>query len=273
MSQTEKAAYWKALKSAGVNFDQHYREYSTADLKQAYEALSARLREAGEPVPAVEPAEPPARPQRDPRPLPPEPSVQPEHGQTPGVDAPPLPPLDQDPGPQPPMPPAKPRDPNEMPGQRLNSQPDDEPIRVDEQGRVWYQEEVLKPAVPRPRGRRVLQYVDRGTRTETVQVGEYTESFEVAGDGPGRTSEIKITLPSYQVGIYRDPRFPFKVHTYAGAEGFDLFEVRDYYGGAELVPGEIKMVYVSNSLCYDIRTTVRAIEAEYRRLQLSGKVD
>ena len=77
-------------------------------------------------------------------------------------------------------------------------------------------------------------------------------------------------MPSFQVGVYRDPRFPFKVHTYAGNDGFDLFDVNDFYGGEDLVPSEIKRVYIANDLCYDIRTTIRAIETEYRRNQLQG---
>ena len=162
--------------------------------------------------------------------------------------------------------------PAEMPGQRLNSAAQDEIIRVDDNGLQWIQEEVRKPAFPKPRGRRVLKYMESGTKTETVQNGEYVETFEVAGDQQQRPAEVKITLPSYQVGIYRDPRLPFKVHVYNEHRGFDLFEVQDYYGGAELVPAEVKRVYVENVLCYDIRTTVRAIQAEYRQLQLAGKV-
>jgi hypothetical protein len=265
MSQQEKSFYYKTLKDAGIEFSQHYREYSTEDLKRAYNSLNEQLAARGEnqlPRFTPPPAEAPGS------------TTAPDDGPEPDpVATSPLPPEDYDPGPQQALPPTRDRDPNEMPGQRLNTHGDDEPIRVDEQGRLWYQEEVQKPAVPRPRGRRVLQYQDTGTRMETVQVGEYTESFEVAGNGPARASEIKITLPSYQVGIYRDPRFPFKIHTYAGADGFDLFEVRDYYGGAELVPPSIKHIYVSNSLCYDIRTTIQTIEAEYRHLQLQGKVD
>lgn len=162
-------------------------------------------------------------------------------------------------------------DPDELPGQRLNTQ-GGAPIRIDESGREWYQEEVKKPSYPRPRGRRVLRYQESGVEQVTVQNGEYTETFEVAGSGPGQAAEVKITLPSYQVGIYKDPRFPFKVHTYNGMEGFDLFEVEEFYGGAELVPATVKRIYVENHLCYDIRSVVRAIEAEHRQLQLTGRI-
>lgn len=164
------------------------------------------------------------------------------------------------------------QDPEEMPGQRLNTNTEMTPIRQDEQGRVWYQEEVRKPAYPKPRGRRVLKYMETGVEVQTVQNGEYVETFEVAGVGAARPAEVKITLPSYQVGIYKDPRFPFKIHTYNGREGFNLFEVQDYYGGAELVPEECKRLYIENDLCYDIRTVIRAISNEHRQLQLMGKI-
>lgn len=163
-------------------------------------------------------------------------------------------------------------DPDEMPSQRLNTKADDEVIRVDERGRQWYQEEVRKPAYPKPRGRRVLKYLDTGVEKQTTKAGEYVETFEVAGNGAGRPAEIKITLPSYQVGIYKDPRFPFKIHCYDGREGFDLFEVQNYYGGSELVPPQVRRVYIENDLCYDIRSVIRAINEEHRALMLSGRI-
>jgi hypothetical protein len=162
-------------------------------------------------------------------------------------------------------------DPGELPGQRANRQGEG-PIRVDELGREWYQEEVRKPAYPKPRGRRVLTYLETGVKTETVKVGEYVETFEIAGQDPGRPAEIKITLPSYQVGIYKDPRFPFKVHTYNGRSGFDLFEVHEFYGGAELVPPTCKRIYIENDLCYDMRSVINTITAEHRQLLLTGKI-
>ena len=162
-------------------------------------------------------------------------------------------------------------DPEELPGQRQNTREEFEVIRVDEQGRRWLQEEVRKPAYPKPRGRRVLTYMDPGVKQETVLNGEYVETFEVAGDRPSRPSEVKITLPSYQVGIYIDPRFPFRVHTYNGMEGFNLHDVNDFYGGSELVPYGVKRVYIENDLCYDIRSVIQAINSEYRQIQLTGK--
>jgi hypothetical protein len=163
-------------------------------------------------------------------------------------------------------------DPDEMPSQRLNTQASHEFIRVDEAGRKWVQEEVRKPAYPKPRGRRVLKYMETGTTVETVQNGEYVETFEIAGTEQGRPAEVKITLPSYQVGIYKDPRFPFKIHCYDGREGFDMFDVEEFYGGAELIPSSVKRVYIENVLCYDIRSVIRTISAEHRHLQLTGRV-
>lgn len=242
MSQTEKAGYFRALKAAGIPFDKHYREYTTTELKAAYDKLDEGLKQQAPPDP----------------------------GPTDGSDYVEDPPPSEFFGLQREAPVAQ-RDPEEMAGARQNSLPEDEPIRTDENGRVWYQEEVAKPSYPKPRGRRVLKYQDSGVEEQQVKVGDYIETFEVAGRGAPRESEVRITLPSYQVGIFKDPRFPFRVHTYNGREGFDLFEVQNYYGGAELVPAECKRIYIENVLCYDIRTVVRAIETEYRRLQLANR--
>lgn len=233
MSQQEKGQYYRALVAAGMTFPKHYREYTTAELKAAYD----RLAEGGEAPPLEE--TPPPKAQRS----------------------------------RVPAAPVRAKDPNEMAGQRQNQLGDMEPLRTDpETGFVWYQEEVRKPDYAKPRGRRVLKYDDPGVKTVQMRSGDYTESFEVAGDR-AIPSEVKITLPSYQVGIYVDPRFPrFRVHTYGGAQGFNLFDVQDFYGGAELVPAECKRIYVENDLCYDVRSVVRAISEEYRRLQLAGKV-
>jgi hypothetical protein len=162
-------------------------------------------------------------------------------------------------------------DPDELAGQRplMN---EEEVLRIDSQGRQWLQEEVRKPAYPKPRGRRVIKYFDTGVATETVKAGDYVETFEVAGKLPSRPAEIKITLPSYQVGIYKDPRFPFKVHCYNGREAFDRLDVEAYYGGPELLPASVKRVYIENDLCYDIRSVVLAIQEEHRHLILSGRL-
>lgn len=240
MSQSDKAAFYRALKDAGVTFDKHYRDYNTEELQQAYLRLIEERPEL-----AASPAEQPAPA--------PAPAAQPT-----------LPPLRA---------PRTGPNPDEMPGQRLNTKDEDEPIRVDEDGLIWFQEEVRKPGYAKPRGRRVLKYLESGVKTETVQNGDYVETFEVAGSGAKIPAEVKITLPSYQVGIYRDPRMPFKIHLYNEVRGFDFFEVNEFYGGPELVPASVKRIYVENVLCYDIRTTVQAIQAEYRQLTLAGKVN
>jgi hypothetical protein len=237
MSQAEKSAYYQALKAAGVTFDKHYREYTVDELKKLHSIL-------GQPAPQARP-----------------------HANV--VEQ-----LQRPPAPRPAAPPVRAKDPNELAGQRQNTnRAENEPIRTDEEGRVWYQEEVLKPAYPKPRGRRVLKYMEPGVVEKKVQNGDYVETFEVSGDmSQAVQAEVKITLPSYQVGIYKDPRFPFKVVCYNGNEGFDLDEVQAFYGGAELVPPGVKRKYVENVLCYDIRTVVRAINEEFRQQQLAGKI-
>lgn len=268
MSQQEKGAYFRALKEAGVSFDRHYREYTTEELKVAYDKLVDQQR--------AEDQAPPPQPQYQQYIEPPAGARVGEPTQYPGYQAPApgqrtmerhpaLPPL-------PPPVPVAPRNPAEMAGERLNTHSEGQPLRTDELGRVWFQEEVLKPAAPKPRGRRVLDYVETGTKIAEVQNGEYRETFEVAGDMAPKAAQVKITLPSYQVGIFKDPRFPFRTVCYGGEEGFDLMEVRKYYGGTELVPEEVKTKYVANVLCYDIRTVIRAIQTEFRTLQLQGKV-
>lgn len=267
MSQQEKASYFRALKDAGVQFDKHYREYTTAELKQAYDAL----RKGTEPTPPppsldVPPVTLPLAEQAE-RAAAQRESQRAEQNEALADMAKNHERAQR----QAPVPTSQPN-PDELPGMRLNTGGIDTPIRTDEQGRIWYQEEVLKPGYAKPRGRRVLQYTNRGAVQQTVQDGQFIETFEVDGTGPAQTGEIKITLPSYQTGIYKDPRFPFRIHTYNGVQGFDFFEVADYYGGTDLVPATIKRMYVENVLCYDIRTTVQTIQAEFRQLQLTGRI-
>jgi hypothetical protein len=242
---TEKSDLYNALKASDAPMTTTYASYTVAELRDELRAAGIDVPEPEAPELILPDDEPTSHP-----------------GEVPEL---PTPPPEQ-------TIPVKAADPNEMPGQRLNTQPEDVPFRIDEQGRAWFQEEVRKPSYPKPRGRRVLKYMERGTKVETVQNGEYVESFEVAGEGVAHPAEVKITLPSYQVGIYKDPRFPFKVHCYGDREGFNLFEVQEFYGGAELVPPECKRLYVENDLCYDIRSVVRAIQNEHRQLQLMGKV-
>jgi hypothetical protein len=257
MSNSERSQLWRELKELGWAPAKPFVSYTQLELQDAYAALvstpqAAQTQASPAPLPPYQ--EPPQAPSfeefMDTAPSyagAAEEVVQVLEDDIPLSDAP---------------------DPNELPGQRRFGAP----IRRDSQGRIWFQEEFRKPASPRPRARRVLRYNETGTKTETIQVGEYTETFEVAGDGPGRPAEIKITLPSYQVGIYKDPRFPFRVHCYNGAEGFDREEVEEYYGGPELVPATVKRNYVANDLCYDMRSVIRTIEEEYRHLQLTGRL-
>jgi hypothetical protein len=264
MSQQEKGELWRKLKAAGVEFTNHYRDYSTEDLQKAWDAWQAeQAPPPPDPVEEVSDAEAAAFFGQ---------TVSQPESDRPELDGLKLQQAEAVSKVQASAAPVRPKDENEMPGQRLNQSVELTPIRTDNEGRVWYQEEVLKPAYPKPRGRRVLQYMDGGVEKKTVQDGEYVETFEVAGVANRRPAEVKITLPSYQVGIYKDRRFPFKIHTYNGIQGFDLFEVQDYYGGAEMVPETVKRMYVENVLCYDIRTTVRDIQTQFRQLQLQGKV-
>ena len=267
MSAAEKGFYFRRLKAAGVDLgDKHYRDYTTAELKAADE----KGVENGllEPPTEEELAELSAKIHKKKPREKPEPARDPEADSFFGYGQP------ESESPDPPTQAPAPARPQlgEMAGERQNTKAPEDILRVDEQGRAWLQEEVLKPAFPKPRGRRVLRYNDPGVKTQTAKEGEYTETFEVAGDPRNATpSEIKITLPSYQVGIYRDRRYPFKVITYNGRSGFDRQEVEKYYGGSEMVPPICKRMYVENVLCYDMRSVIRAINEEYRALRLSGR--
>lgn len=151
-------------------------------------------------------------------------------------------------------------------GIHVNTHGDGEiPLREDpETGRVWYREEVRKPSGPQRRTRRVIQFQNASTVMQEHKLGDNTtESFEIPGEFTG-TSEARISLPSYQVGLYKDPNDPFRTHIYDERVGFDFHEVNEYYGGAERVPHTIKRIYVSNELCYDVYTVHAAINQEYR---------
>lgn len=275
-ANTERSALWRQLKELGWASDRPFVKYSLDELR----AEVALFTEPAQTHPPADYGHPLAMAQAlllqqeaiASKKLDGETHALPYSEPLPDFEVPDETPPPPGPTPKPSSAPLAPRDPNELPGQRTNTKPEDEPIRTDEFGRVWYQEEVLKPSYPKPRGRRVLRYQETGVEQVTVQEGQYTETFEIAGSGPGQAAEVKITLPSYQVGIYKDPRFPFRVHTYNGNEGFDLFEVEEFFGGAELVPPTVKRMYVENHLCYDIRSVVRTIEAEHRQLQLTGRI-
>lgn len=252
MGQEDKSKYYQALKAAGWENTKHFREYTTAELHAEF----LRLPPASAP-PQIDEDEMKQRADDDDlaRALAAKRAyalINAERQQQ--------------------APPVREKDPNEMAGQRLNTKAEDEPIRTDDQGRIWYQEEVQKASHAKPRGRRVLDYIDTGVEEKTVReggAGSMTETFEVAGSGTKR-AQAKITLPSYQVGQYRTRQYPFLVHCYNSLEGFDFFEVNDFWGGEAFVPQGCKRMYVENVLCYDIRTTVAEIQMEDRRLQLAA---
>ena len=159
----------------------------------------------------------------------------------------------------------------ERAGLTFNSHGPDDPLRVDSRNFVWYQDEVIKPAIPKPRARRVVQYKDPGVKEirKNYADGRLDESFEVAGD-EAVDMQIRITLPSWQVGIYKDRRLPFRVHTYNGLRAFSWRDIVIHYGGMDLVPSAIKRVYVGNDLCFDIKSTRDQMESEYATLQLQA---
>ena len=105
MSQSEKAAYYGALKEAGVKFGKPYRDYTTKELKNIAESEGVAA-PVEEPI-VLEPVEP-ARTAAEP-----------------------------------------------MAGEIAYSATNEQPIRTDEHGRIWYREEVRKPATARPRARRL----------------------------------------------------------------------------------------------------------------------
>ena len=245
MIELKKSEYFRILKDAGVQFDKHYRNYTKEELREAIEAFNPELieeflvtRDAEE---RAAQAAPPVQVEVPTKPTFP---VLPASSKVVYSDDP----LDA------------------YAGMRLNDEYQG-PIRIDSSGRQWLQEEIRKPSFPKARARRKLQYIDSGVQESRVKAGDFTETFEVAGN-ESRASEVKITLPSYQVGVYKDPRFPFLIHVYNEQMGFDLFEVQDFYGGPERVPEEIKKVYIENVLCFDVRTTIRAIETEAREKKL-----
>ncbi|QOC56137.1 hypothetical protein SEA_ZHENGYI_45 [Microbacterium phage Zhengyi] len=160
-------------------------------------------------------------------------------------------------------------------GLTFNTHGPNDPVRVDSLGRVWYRDEVPKPAIPK---RRMI----RKTKTMSSNVveiktkrpdGGFDESFEIAGDEQHEV-EVKVTMPSSQVGVYRDPRFPFKIHQYNGRRGFDHDEIRDYYGGLDLIPTEVrnKTIYIDSDLCFDMNAVRDSIEREYNMKVLGRNV-
>lgn len=283
MAQQDRAVYWRALKAAGARPEGDFRTFTTQQLRELYQSVAeekglppieepsvAAAKEEFPPKPdevaelrasiadlsktvmqlaqmQVRQATEPAPVRQEPAPAP----VEPVKPTAPVAKDYATPPLDMD----------------EHAGVTQNTHAPDEPVRTDEHGNVWYRTEVRKPAHTKPRGRRVQRYTSAVVKQQTIKGSDgYTETFEVEGDRGGLpvTTEVKVTLPSYQTGIYKAPHLPFKIHTYAGVTGFDLEDVQAYYGGRELVPSEIKRKYVANDLCFDIQTVINAIKNEFR---------
>lgn len=162
------------------------------------------------------------------------------------------------------------KDQNELPTQRRSD--DMEPIRTDATGRIWYQEEIQKSSLAKPRGYRVFREVGTGVKIQTIDAGDgYTETIEVA-DGSRKPLEVKVGIPTWQVGIYKDPQFPFRIVEYRSARGFYRQDVEEYFGGADVLPENVKTAYVGNLLCYPIREVVVAINREFNNLQKRGSV-
>ena len=248
MSAALKGFYWKQLKELGIEFERPYRNYTLAELRDSYSALV----EEGL-APAIDEDAARASYQKEPE----RPESQPTAPEPPAT----------------PTVPVSAHNVHEHAAERAYSAGyDEEPVRIDPETRfIWFREEVRKPAAPRPRARRKLTYVDSGTKTMEVSDGRYVETVEVSGQ-QRNTGEVRITMPSYQVGVYLDPKFKdFKIHVYNDVRGFDLFDVQKFYGGADLVPAGIKRIYVGNDLCYDMLTVIRTIEEEYNRLRLQGR--
>ena len=258
MSIQDKSKLWQELKAAGVTFNKHYRDYSVSELQGMTDRLHTQEEYQHEPG---EPESPPAHGMSAEALLNDEPYDGDWMSQSMPAAAAPAAPVLHAPAPAEPI----------ASAEAYQASDEDSAIRVDpDTGFVWFREEVRKPAYAKPRARRVLRYIDSGTRQRTVSSGNYIETFEEAGNEQ-RQGEVKITVPSFQVGVYKDPKLPFKIHVYNDVRGFDLFDVQKFYGGADLVPAGIKRVYVGNDLCYDMLTVIRTIEEEYNRLRLQGR--
>lgn len=162
------------------------------------------------------------------------------------------------------------KDRDELPTQRRTD--DLQPIRTDATGRVWYQEEIQKSSLAKPRGYRVFREIGTGVTMQTIDAGDgYTETIEVA-DGSRKPLEVKVGIPTWQVGIYKDPQFPFRVVEYRSARGFFRTDVEEFFGGPDVLPENVTTTYVGNLLCYPIREVVVAINREFNALQKKGSV-
>lgn len=240
MTQAERKAAWDRLIELGWVPNKHYRDYSQADLELRLQQMSA----AGITPESVE------RPDGAPDPS--------EIRFQADVDH-----LRETP-------------PDTVPGLRLNTHGDEKPLRIDDDGKVWYRDEITKASYPKERGKRIIEYVDPGVKTQVIRDsnGSIVESFEMPGD-QHRVSQAKISLPAYQVGLYRDPALLgefFRIHVYQERRGFDLFDVEKYFGGKHQIPSVCKRIYVDTVLCYDIDSVIQAIQDEYREKLKNGEL-
>lgn len=147
------------------------------------------------------------------------------------------------------------------------------PIRTDERGRVWYQEEIQKSSLAKSRGYRVFREIGTGVKKVTLPADSegFTETIEVP-DGSTKPLEVRVGIPTWQVGIYKDPQFPFRIVEYRSARGFMRQDVEEFFGGPDVLPEGVTAIHVGNLLCYPIREVVVAIQREYNQLQKKGSV-
>ena len=248
MTQLERKALWDQLKEAGFTFTKHYRDYSVPELINALNTLraeQAQQRAARARTVADNPEDEVSLSQDD------------IYFQA-DLDA-----LREVPA-------------DTVPGIRLNTHGEEKPLRIDADGKIWYKDEIGKPATPTERGKRILDYVDPGVKTVHVRDsnGSIVESFEMPGEQK-RIAQAKVSLPAYQTGLYRDPALLgefFKIHTYRGKQVFDLFDVQRYFGGPRAVPQVCKRDYTDTVLGYDIESVLQAIQDEYREKLKNGEL-
>jgi hypothetical protein len=164
-----------------------------------------------------------------------------------------------------------------VPGIHTNTHAAQEkPLRIDADGKIWYQDEIRKSAVPKERGKRHITYIDPGVRKVEVKDanGSIVETFEMPGD-ERKEMRVTVALPAYQIGLYRDPTLLgefFKIHVYNEKRVFDLFDVEAYFGGVHMVPRTVKRDYADTVLGYDIPSVIQAIQDEYREKVLKGEI-
>ncbi|AYD86186.1 hypothetical protein SEA_BURRO_43 [Microbacterium phage Burro] len=238
MTQAERKAVWDKLLTSGWVPEKHYRDYSQSQLESLW-----LQRQGGSTAPTE-------RPEGAPDPS--------EIRFQADVDF-----LRE-----------TPRD--TVPGLRLNTHGDEKPLRIDDDGKVWYRDEITKASYPKERGKRIIEYVDPGVKTQVIRDsnGSIVESFEMPGD-QHRVSQAKISLPAYQIGLYRDPAVLgefFKIHVYNEKRGFDIFDVEKYFGGRHQIPQTCKRDYVDTVLVYTIDSVIQAIQDDYREKLKNGEL-